>query len=144
MLACYLGKFELASILLISGLVHGRRIVDPNAVRQACGPREPGCAARQPIAGLTALIDAVREGYIAIAALLLAHGSDINQADAANRTPLWHAQYMATKHQHKGMVEYLVQKGASLIPSGRSVLTVPPTFDGDMNNMEYLEVLQAL
>ena len=112
MLACHLGRLVIASSLLMSMDPHtGRRVVDPNAARPACGNR-------QPVGGFTALIDAVREGYISVCALLLYHGADINQADRSERTPLWHAQFMAIKYQHDGMVNFLLEKGASLIPTG--------------------------
>ena len=131
MFACYLGKLEIAARLLLeTDPETDRRVVDPNAVRPACG--DPGRGFHgQPVAGFTALIDAVREGYIGIAELLLRHGAEINQADNANRTPLWHAKHQAIKYEHEGMVHFLVENGARLTPRGGFLSDVPPIVEDD-------------
>ena len=58
----------------------------------------------------------------------MSHGADINQADEAHRTPLWHAKYMAKWDFHYAsddMVVFLESKGASLTPTDGRFLSVP-------------------
>jgi ankyrin repeat protein len=133
----------------------GATIAGDDAAEAEAAAAESFFNRRQPrdAGGLTALIFAAREGDLASAASLLAHGADVNQTSEYGWTPL----LAATQNRYYELGKFLLERGADpniANKGGWNPLYIAtdnrnieggdyPTRRPDMDHLDYIELLLA-